>query len=95
MADTNNLAGGFSILGTIGVILAAWYMLRLFQGTMHGPDVEGTATPTHGVALRVNELSALLPLVALMVWIGVAPNGCLYPASWTAQRIISIVGSRY
>jgi NADH-quinone oxidoreductase subunit M len=85
-------AGVYGVLGTIGVILAAWYMLRLFQGAMHGPMVEGADSPAHGVALSANELAALLPLAVLIVWIGVFPNGWLHPASYTSQAIVSLVG---
>ncbi len=85
-------AGVYGILGTLGVILAAWYMLRLYQDTMHGPTIEGGDTPAHGVALRTNELVALLPLVALIVWIGIVPGGWLQPAAAAAQAIVSAVG---
>jgi len=85
-------AGFFGVAGTIGVILAAWYMLRLYQGAMNGPLMEGEGSPARGVALRANELVALLPLVVLIVWIGVAPSGWLHPASSAAQYIVSVVG---
>ena len=85
-------AGAYGVLGTLGVILAAWYMLRLFQGTMHGPEVEGAGTPAHGVALRANELVALLPLVVFIVWIGVVPGGWLRPTAAAAQLIVNAVG---
>jgi NADH-quinone oxidoreductase subunit M len=85
-------APAYGVFGTLGVILAAWYMLRLFQGTMHGPVVADLDRPAHGVALRTNELIALLPLVALIVWIGVAPGGWLYPAASAARAIVSAVG---
>ena len=84
-------SGAFGVFGTIGVFLAAWYMLRLFQGAMHGPETELSNAPAHSVALRANELAALLPLVALIVWIGIAPNGWLHPAANAAQFIVSIV----
>jgi NADH-quinone oxidoreductase subunit M len=82
----------YGVFGTLGVILAAWYMLRLFQGAMHGPEVAGLDRPAHGVALRTNELLALVPLVALIVWIGVAPGGWLYAARFAASAIVSAVG---
>jgi len=87
--------GIFGVAGTIGVILAAWYMLRLYQGMMQGAKMEPTTTPAHGVALRANELLALLPLVVLIVWIGVAPNGWLRPAATAAQYIVSAVGGAH
>ena len=85
-------APAYGVFGTLGVILAAWYMLRLFQGAMHGPAVAGLDRPAHGAALRTNELVALLPLVVLIVWIGVAPGSWLYPAASAASAIVSAVG---
>lgn len=84
--------GVFGVLGTLGVILAAWYMLRLFQGAMHGPSIQNADTPAHGLALQANELIALLPLVALIIWIGLVPGGWLQPASSAARAIVAAVG---
>ncbi len=84
-------SGVYGVLGTLGVILAAWYMLRLFKHSMHGPEMEGAATPALGLQLRINELSALLPLVVLIVWIGVVPGGWLQPAASAARAIIGAV----
>jgi NADH-quinone oxidoreductase subunit M len=84
MPGTNGFAGEFAILlgafqaspvlavlGGVGVVLAAWYMLRLHQGLMHEPLAPG--------AERVRDIGAaerlvLLPLAALMVLIGVYPK---------------------
>jgi NADH-quinone oxidoreductase subunit M len=84
MPGTNGFAGEFTILlgafqaspllavlGGVGVVLAAWYMLRLHQGLMHEPLSPG--------AERVRDIGAaerlvLLPLAALMVLIGVYPK---------------------
>jgi len=81
------------ILGTVGVILAAWYMLRLFQGAMHGPEPEATANPARGFALRNYEMVALVPLLVLIVWIGVAPGGWLHPDSYVTQMIVHTVST--
>jgi NADH-quinone oxidoreductase subunit M len=88
-------AGVFGVAGTIGVILAAWYMLRLYQGIMQGAKIEPSERPTHGIALRANELAALLPLIVLIVWIGVAPAGWLHPASSAARYIVDAVSGAH
>jgi NADH-quinone oxidoreductase subunit M len=52
------------------VVLAAVYMIRLYQGTMHGrvgPTVESVEID------RVN-LAAIAPLVAVIVALGVYPH---------------------
>ena len=55
-------------IAAVGVVLAAWYMLRLHQGLMHGPR----RYPAN-VELGPREVSLLAPGVALAVAIGVAP----------------------
>src|SRR5205085_1309321 len=87
-------AAAYGVFGTLGVILAAWYMLRLFQGAMHGPAIADLDRPAHGMARRTNELVALLPLVALLGWVGVAPGGWVHPAASAARaRFGAVAGA--
>jgi NADH-quinone oxidoreductase subunit M len=69
----------YGVLGTLVVIPAAWYLLRFFQGIMQGPEPERgpvVAAERKGTAkdLRVGELVVLLPLLALIFVIGLAPG---------------------
>jgi NADH-quinone oxidoreductase subunit M len=60
----------YGLVASVGVVLAAVYMIRVFQGTMHnrpGPDVE----PGEIDGLR---LAAIAPLVAVIVALGVYPH---------------------
>ena len=60
----------YGLLASLGVVLAAVYMIRLYQGTMHGrvgPLVESRDID------RVN-LAAVAPLVALVIALGVYPH---------------------
>ena len=60
----------YGLVASVGVVLAAVYMIRLYQGTMHGrvgPLVESSDVD------RVN-LAAIVPLVAVIVALGVYPN---------------------
>jgi NADH-quinone oxidoreductase subunit M len=60
----------YGLVASVGVVLAAVYMIRLFQGTMHGrtgPAVESLEID------RVN-LAAIVPLVAVIVALGVYPH---------------------
>jgi NADH-quinone oxidoreductase subunit M len=60
----------YGLVASVGVVLAAVYMIRLFQGTMHGrvgPAVESREID------RVN-LAAVAPLVAVIVALGVYPH---------------------
>ncbi|WP_033196318.1 NADH-quinone oxidoreductase subunit M [Streptomyces xiaopingdaonensis] len=72
------LVGTFSrypaagIVATAGIILAALYVLLLYQRTMTGPLVkaEVKAIPD----LKVRELAVVAPLIALLVVLGVYPK---------------------
>jgi NADH-quinone oxidoreductase subunit M len=64
----------YSVVGTTGVILGAWYLLtavqKVFFGTLHEPhhgddDVED---------MNAREFLALAPLAALCLWIGIRPS---------------------
>jgi len=60
----------YGLVASAGVVLAAVYMIRLFQGTMHGrvgPAVESREID------RVN-LAAIAPLVAVIVALGLYPH---------------------
>jgi len=66
----------------VGIVLAAWYMLRMYQGSMSGPVRRQIST----VDAQPYEVAALLPLVILCVWIGLFPGHWLNFArafSWT------------
>jgi NADH-quinone oxidoreductase subunit M len=78
------LAGSFKALGwpaavaTFGVVLAALYLLKLIQRILFGPL---TKDENRGLAdLGWREVTALVPLCVLMVWIGVVPAHFLKPS---------------
>jgi NADH-quinone oxidoreductase subunit M len=58
-------------LATIGIILAAIYILWMYQRTMTGPVREDVATMPD---LRARELWAVGPLIALIIVLGVYPK---------------------
>jgi NADH-quinone oxidoreductase subunit M len=64
-----------AVAAGIGVILAAWYVLRFYQGSFQDVPV----LPTAFGDLRLADTGVLLPLLALMVLIGVSP--AFFPAA--------------
>lgn len=69
----------YGILGTLVVIPAAWYLLRFFQGVMHGPEpTQGpvAAATRKGLALDLEqrEFAVLLPLLLLIFYLGFVPG---------------------
>jgi NADH:ubiquinone oxidoreductase subunit 4 (subunit M) len=57
-------------IALVPLVLAAAYMLRLFQGLMHGPEVEDLP---QRIDLTALEFCALAPLVIAIVLLGVDP----------------------
>jgi NADH-quinone oxidoreductase subunit M len=63
-----------AIIATAAIVLAALYVLWLYQRTMTGPLREGN----EGVRdLRVREIVAVVPLFAAILWLGVYPKPVL------------------
>ena len=60
----------YGLVASVGVVLAAVYMIRLYQGTMHGragPAVESRE-------IDAVNLAAVAPLVAIVIALGVYPH---------------------
>jgi NADH-quinone oxidoreductase subunit M len=67
----------YSVLGTTGVVLGAWYLLTMLQYAFFGPLRE----PAHGSEpigdINARELAAIVPICVLCLWIGVMPQPIL------------------
>ena len=93
-----------AVAGTIGVVLAAAYMLRLYQDSMNGPlGPAGQTGPDSArpgtVASWFSQMSfwqyaAIVPLLVLIVWIGVAPGDWLNPTASFARSVLQLAGGR-
>jgi NADH-quinone oxidoreductase subunit M len=89
------LAGTFStsvtaaVLATLGIVLAAVYILLMYQQTMTGPLRESTR---HLPDLRPREIGALAPLVALLLVLGFFPKPALDVINPTVDRLLEHVG---
>jgi NADH-quinone oxidoreductase subunit M len=66
------LGFGFALVGTVGVILAAVYMLKMFQAIFMGElDKEENKNL---MPLQWYEVAVLVPILILVVWIGIQPG---------------------
>lgn len=79
----------YAVFAALGVILSAVYMLWMVQRTFYGP------TP-HEVEQHVNDLNlrewaVILPLIAMMVWMGVGPQTFLPAVSAQNKQVLEIV----
>jgi NADH-quinone oxidoreductase subunit M len=60
-----------TLVALVPILIAAAYMLRLFQGVMHGPEVDDVPERED---LSPLELLALAPLVVAIVLLGINPG---------------------
>jgi NADH-quinone oxidoreductase subunit M len=80
-------------IGALGVILAACYLLWMFQRVMFNDRGDDVVTP--GMAMRdfgAREIVSLLPLVVFAVWVGVYPNTFLDFLHTPVQYILEQMG---
>jgi NADH-quinone oxidoreductase subunit M len=80
-----------TILALFPIVLAAAYMLRAFQGMMHGPEVQDVPQRPDMTPL---EIIALVPLVVAIVLLGVDPAPLL-PARAAAVTALVPGGASY
>ena len=83
------VGGAFSkwyvVFATTGVILAAVYMLWMFQRVMFGtPDETNASLPD----LKPREIAVLLPILLFIVWIGVFPNTFMAPMQKSIGEVV-------
>ena len=79
---------GFSVLATVGVILAAVYLLRPLQRLLfETPAPNGAPRPTRDLDAR--ELTVLGVFAVAIVWLGVAPAPLLRRMEGPIQRLVS------
>ena len=88
------MSGGFlakplyGILAASGVILAAVYMLWMYQRVMFGPiTIEENKTIQD---LNFREVAILVPLVALIFWIGVYPNAMTSKYQKSVKELVQL-----
>jgi NADH-quinone oxidoreductase subunit M len=76
-----------AVLALVSITLAAAYMLRVYQGFMHGPE---QADLPQRPDLRPIEILALVPLVIALVALGVNPGAV---ASYPDQAFKIVTGT--
>ncbi|MGI5835957.1 MAG: complex I subunit 4 family protein [Chloroflexota bacterium] len=77
-----------AIVAASGVVLAAIYLLWMFQRTMHG---EESAAGTGMGDLNRREIVTLAPMVILIVWIGFFPTSLLGTMEASVGHLVSKV----
>jgi NADH-quinone oxidoreductase subunit M len=77
----------WAIYAAIGVILSACYMLWLYQRVFYGEASEHIRL--HLPDLSVREWAVVVPLIAMMVWMGVYSQSFLPAVGKTTARVLS------
>ncbi|MHB0867876.1 MAG: complex I subunit 4 family protein [Chloroflexota bacterium] len=77
-----------AVIAASGVLLAAVYLVWMFQRTMHGAD-SGAGSGAGDLSGR--ELATLAPLVVLIVWIGFFPTSFLSKIETSVGGLVSQV----
>lgn len=76
----------YAVLAALGVILAAVYMLWMYQRVMFGPITNKKNEAL--IDLNAREITLLVPLVIFMVWIGIRPaDFTRYSEEWVENFI--------
>jgi NADH-quinone oxidoreductase subunit M len=76
----------WAVFAAIGVILSACYMLWLYQRVFYGEVSENVRR--HIPDLNPREWAVVIPLVAMMVWMGIYPQSFLPPVSKATARVL-------
>jgi NADH-quinone oxidoreductase subunit M len=79
----------FAIIGALGVILAAVYMLWMYQRVIFG-ELTHEAN-THLMDLTLREVVVLVPVVLLIVWIGLYPQPFLTRMAASTRAVVERV----
>jgi NADH-quinone oxidoreductase subunit M len=81
-----------AILGVTTVILAAAYLLWMFQRVMHGPITNDRVN--HFKDLTKREIAYLLPIVVMMFWMGVYPQPFLRKMDASVEKLINQINEK-
>jgi len=84
-----NVSPVATVLAGTTIILGAVYMLTLFKRTFFGPITNEANRNLPDLTGR--ELTALVPLVAIVIWLGVYPKPVLQPIDTSVKALVSFM----
>lgn len=82
----------YALLGGVGIIVGAIYMLNLFRNVFFGECVVEKNLALKD--LNLNEILIIAPLCALIIYLGIFPNTLLKPIDLSVKQIIEIMQNR-
>jgi NADH-quinone oxidoreductase subunit M len=78
-----------AVIGTLGIVLAALYILIPIQKTLHGPTTSGNENLKD---LNLREKIAIAPVIAVIVVMGFFPKPVLDLINPTSEKIVADAG---
>jgi NADH-quinone oxidoreductase subunit M len=78
-----------AVIGTLGIVLAALYILIPIQKTLHGPTIEGNENLKD---LNLREKIAIAPVIVVIVVMGFYPKPVLDLINPTSEKIVTTAG---
>ena len=90
LAGTYTVYPWAAIVATSGIILAALYILIMYQRTMTGPVGDGVAGMKD---VRGREVLAIVPVLAIILALGFFPNPVLEVINPSVDQTMTLVGS--
>ncbi|NPA84367.1 MAG: NADH-quinone oxidoreductase subunit M [Epsilonproteobacteria bacterium] len=83
------ISPSMTFLGGMSIILGAVYMLRLYKLTFFGPltNEKNKNLPD----LNARELTSLVALVLVVIWLGVNPNPVLKPINSSVESMLQLM----
>ncbi|MGJ5815131.1 complex I subunit 4 family protein [Paludibaculum fermentans] len=82
----------YAVFAAVGVILSAVYMLWMVQRTFYGETPD--EVKHHFSDLSLREWGVILPLIAMMIWMGIGSSSFLPAISASDSKILSVVQSK-
>ena len=83
------LSHGFAIIAASGVILAAVYLLWMYQRVIFGSLTNPANRSLPDLTKR--EIAVLVPVLVFIVWIGVYPNTFLKQTAGTTKQLVTTI----
>lgn len=85
----------WTLFGTIGVILAATYILKMYQHVFMGDVKEPDHVDEDTFTLHWTELLVLIPILIATFWIGVQPGGFFDNMNASTNALVEHVDASY
>lgn len=81
----------FAGIATLGVILAAVYLLKMFEKTFLGPVIHEENKALKDLSLR--EIITMVPLLVLIFWLGIFPQPFFNLINPAVEQLVQLVQS--